>query len=61
MGVKSRKYYVVCCDVCGYEFENENGGIQCFVSKDEARQTIKGCDWTIKNGKIRCHDCYEQP
>lgn len=61
MGIKQKTYFIAKCDICDNEFESSDGGIQCFNSKKEIKEIVVGCDWTIKNGKLKCPDCIEQP
>ncbi len=60
MGLYKRLFIVVRCDNCKISFENSEGGYQCFESKGQARETIKSCDWTVKNGRTLCPACFEQ-
>lgn len=59
MGIQKREYLIAKCDVCGDEFEHGDGGTQCFHDKKEAMNTVEGCDWRKKNGKLRCVGCWE--
>ncbi len=61
MGIKSVIYYVLKCDLCTIEFENSDGGVQCFDTYGDAVDTAKNCDWTLRQGKWRCPACVEQP
>jgi hypothetical protein len=42
------------------EFENGEGGVQCFDNKKQARKIVVACNWVIKNGRLRCDNCLEE-
>lgn len=59
MGYQRREYVIAKCDYCDAIFETSDGGQQCFTGEKEAKHTIEGCDWRMKNGKLQCADCWE--
>jgi len=59
MGIEKKEFYVIQCDFCGEEVENEEGGTLCLDSKEAAIEYITLVGWREKNGKIECEECWE--